>query len=127
MPTRKPGKPRIHVQSRRGPTCPPLLVAHQERTPSNSGWARWDRASSSRPPSRPPTQLRSAQVAEYYLTPLYSNRRTAFFGHTQAIFFTPARLYLGTITSSRQVIATSADGRCLNSLTSMRSRFALCC
>src|SRR5262249_45322314 len=53
--TRNPDNPRIHVQSRRDPTGPPLLVAHQERTPSNPGWPMWDRASSSRPPSRPPT------------------------------------------------------------------------
>src|SRR5438552_12645753 len=31
----------------------------------------------SRPPSRPPTQQRSAQAAGYYLKSLYSNRRTA--------------------------------------------------
>src|SRR5262249_60483846 len=36
--TRNPDNPRIHVQSRRDPTRPPLLVAHQERTPSNPGW-----------------------------------------------------------------------------------------
>ena len=36
--TRNPDNPRIHVQSRRDPTGPPLLVAHQERTTSNPGW-----------------------------------------------------------------------------------------
>jgi hypothetical protein len=29
--TRNPDKPRIHVQSRRDPTGPPLLFAHQEK------------------------------------------------------------------------------------------------
>src|SRR5438132_13226180 len=29
--TRNPAKPRIHVQSRRDPTGPPLLFAHQEK------------------------------------------------------------------------------------------------
>jgi hypothetical protein len=55
--TRNPQSPRTHVQSRRDPTCPPLLLARQERTPFNPGWPRWDRASMSRPASRPPTPI----------------------------------------------------------------------
>lgn len=30
--TRKPGNPKIHVQSRRDPTCSPFVFPHQERT-----------------------------------------------------------------------------------------------
>lgn len=63
-----------HVQSRRDPTRPPLLQAHQERTtpggPVPSGIA----LPSSRPPNRPPTHQRSAQGAGSYLKSLYSNR-----------------------------------------------------
>jgi hypothetical protein len=33
--TRKPSRPRIRVHTRCDPTRPPLLVAHQEKTPSN--------------------------------------------------------------------------------------------
>jgi hypothetical protein len=61
--TRNPDKPRIHVQSRRDPTGPPLLVAHQERTPSHSGWPRGIALlRPGRRADRPP-QVRSAQVA----------------------------------------------------------------
>src|SRR5919201_6358952 len=59
--TRNPDRPRIHVQSRRDPTGPPLLVAHQERTPSNPGWPTWDRVSASRPLSHSDT-IYSARV-----------------------------------------------------------------
>ena len=43
---------------------------------NDTGWsgAKWDRFPTSRPPSRPPTQARSAQAAGYYLKSLYSNR-----------------------------------------------------
>src|SRR5262249_38657980 len=47
-------------------------------------------------------------------------------GQTQAIFFTPARLYIGTITSSRQ-FRTSSPGRPLNSVISIINRSAWCC
>ena len=53
--TRNAANPKIHVQWRRDPTGPPLLVAHQERTPSNSGWPPGIARATSRPPSRPPT------------------------------------------------------------------------
>src|SRR5262249_32688507 len=36
--TRYSATPSIHVQSRSDPTRPPWLSAHQEKTPSNSGW-----------------------------------------------------------------------------------------
>src|SRR5262249_33194937 len=51
--TRNPDSPRIHVQSPRDPTRPPLLVAHQERTPSKFRMAKWDRVASNGNRGRP--------------------------------------------------------------------------
>jgi hypothetical protein len=56
-----------------------LLIKREHR---QFRMATWDRDSTSRPPSRPPSLLRSAQAAAYCLRSLYSIGEQPFFGFT---------------------------------------------